>query len=154
MRAPERVFLIALAALACAGDVGGPTTPEYDVIDLGALLPACDEGTVCESRAYDINETAVIVGFHTAVGPFMLDGTTLTVLPGAPDCPYAGGKCGYAVSLNESGQVVGKVDTLGGTSPWGAGVLWTDGVAQAIPLFATDASTRTRRKIPNMPGWV
>jgi len=138
MRAPERVLLIAVTALACAGDVGGPTTPEYDVIDLGALLPACDEAAACESRAYDINETAVIVGFHTTIGPFVLDGTTLTVLPGAPDCPYGPGKCGYAVSLNESGQVVGKLDTLGASSPWGAGVLWTDGVAQALPLFATD----------------
>jgi len=138
MRAPERVLLIAMTALACAGDVGGPTTPEYDVIDLGALLPACDAATLCESRAYDINETAVIVGFHTAIGPFVLDGTTLTVLPGAPDCPYTPGKCGYAVSINGSGQVVGRVDTLGFSSPWGAGVLWTDGVAQAVPLFATD----------------
>jgi probable HAF family extracellular repeat protein len=144
MRAPERVLLIAVTALACAGDVGGPTTPEYDVIDLGALLPACDEAAVCESRAYDINETAVIVGFHTATGPFMLDGTRLTVLPGAPDCPYGPGKCGYAVSINTSGQVVGQLDTLGGSSPWGAGVLWTNGVAQALPIFATDIDDTDR----------
>ena len=79
MRVRDRTLLIAIVALACTGDVGGPTTPEYDVIDLGALLPPCEAGTTCESRAYDINETAVIVGFHTTIGPFLLDGTTLTV---------------------------------------------------------------------------
>ena len=138
MRVRDRTLLIAIVALACTGDVGGPTTPEYDVIDLGALLPPCEAGTACESRAYDINETAVIVGFHTTIGPFLLDGTTLTVLPGAPDCPYASGNCGYAVSINASDQVVGRVDSLGGSFPWGAGVLWTNGVPQALPMFATD----------------
>ncbi len=138
MRAPKHVPLLVIAMVACIGDVGGPTTTEYDVVDLGALLPACDPGVACESRAYDINDDGIIVGFHTTIGPFLLDGSTLTVLPGAPDCPYAAGKCGYAVSINASGQVVGQVDSLGGAFPWGAGVLWTDGVPQALQLFASD----------------
>jgi len=131
------MLVVALGAVACA-DVGGPGTPEYEVVDLGALLPECSDPATCESRAYDLNDAGQIVGFHTEIGPFLLDGATLTILPGAPDCLYGPGKCGYAVAINEAGLIVGHLDSLGGSSPWGPGVLWSGGAPVSLDLLATD----------------
>jgi probable HAF family extracellular repeat protein len=138
MSAPERYVIVAavIGAAACA-DVGGPGTSEYEVIDLGALLPECSDPARCESRAYDINDAGQIVGFHTEIGPFLLDGATLTILPGAPNCLYRPGKCGYAVSINEAGQVVGQLDSVG-SYPWGPGVLWSGGAPISLNLLGTD----------------
>jgi len=134
MQAPKYALLLAGVAAACVADVGGPTTPEYDVIDLGALLPPCAEGTWCSSRAYDINDAGIVVGFHTTIGPWVLDGTTLIALPLPPDSVSVKDDSGSAVSVNLAGQVVGHR----GTAVWGPGVLWTNGVPQVLLLFPND----------------